>query len=240
MDVNDPVRMLAPQRLLRKISNRLVAIYKRHVLRDRFSIEVKRWFRDRGDDTLRLEYPELNAHSVVFDVGGYQGDFAEAIHQKYGCRVYVFEPHPRYFEQCVRRFQDEDSVVILNYGLSDTDGSFGLTDSVDGSSFLDERKSGHAELECMLRSFSSVLDELHVRNIDLMKINIEGGEYPLLQSMADQSMLSVVDDFQIQFHDFAVDAVKRRHAILESLSKSHECTWCYEFVWENWKRLSST
>lgn len=238
--MTDSGNMLAPHRLLRKISNRLVGAYKRHVLNDRFSIEVKRWFRDRGDDTLRLDYPELNAHSVVFDVGGYQGDFAEAIHQKYQCRVYVFEPHPRYFEMCVKRFQDADSVVVLNYGLSGTDGSFGLTDSGDGSSFLEERKRGHAKLECVLRSFSSVLGELDVRNIDLMKINIEGGEYPLLQSMADEGLLNVVDDFQIQFHDFAVDAMNRRQAILESLSKSHECTWCYEFVWENWKRLPVT
>ena len=144
---------------------------------------------------------------------------------------------------CVKRFQNADSVVILNYGLSDTDGSFGVTDSVDRSSFLEERKRGHAELECVLRSLSGVLDELDdldVGNIDLMKINIEGGEYPLLQSMADGGMLGVVDDFQIEFHDFAFAAIKRRQAILESLSKSYECTWCYEFVWENWKRLPAT
>ena len=70
-----------------------------------------------------------------------------------------------------------------------------------------------------------------------MKINIEGGEYPLLESISDAGMLNSVDNFQIQFHDFVDDAVARRAAVLESLSQTHECTWCYEFVWENWKRI---
>ena len=38
--------------------------------------EFSRWFKDKGDKTLRLEYPLLDSNSIVFDVGGYVGDFA--------------------------------------------------------------------------------------------------------------------------------------------------------------------
>lgn len=53
--------------------------------------EVKRWFRDKGDETLRLSYP-LNEDSTVFDLGGFQGDFANQINIRYRCYVYLFEP----------------------------------------------------------------------------------------------------------------------------------------------------
>lgn len=228
-----------PRSLLRKLRNRLVGFYKRVVLKDRFSIEVRRWFRDRGDDTLRLDYPDLGPDSIVFDVGGYRGDFAALIHERYGCRVFVFEPHPAFHRACVDRFAAVEAIQPLNYGLSDIEGSFGLTDSVDGSSFISERKGDLPELECRLRALPDVLEELGVERIGLMKINIEGGEYDLLQSMADRDLFGRVDSLQIQFHDFAEDAVRRREAIQDALSRTHECTWCYDFVWENWKRLCS-
>ena len=44
--------------------------------------EVARWFKDKGDQTLRLDFPLLDSNSIVFDVGGYAGDFANKIHQK--------------------------------------------------------------------------------------------------------------------------------------------------------------
>ena len=54
-------------------------------------IQGLNWVRDNGDHTLRLDY-DLNEDSIVFDVGGYRGDFTSAIFNKYNCNVYVFEP----------------------------------------------------------------------------------------------------------------------------------------------------
>lgn len=49
---------------------RVKTFIKRDVLRDKFLLEVKRWFCDRGDETLRLTYP-LDKNSIVWDVGGF-------------------------------------------------------------------------------------------------------------------------------------------------------------------------
>ena len=38
--------------------------------------DVDRWFADRGDQTLRLDY-DLNENSVVLDLGGYHGSCSE-------------------------------------------------------------------------------------------------------------------------------------------------------------------
>ena len=68
-----------------------------------------------------------------------------------------------------------------------------------------------------------------------MKINIEGSEYPLLTHMADKNKLSLVSQYQIQFHEFMNGASLMRDKIIDALSKTHQQSWCYAFVWENWK-----
>jgi len=232
---------------LRKRASRLFLLY---VLRDASTVqsaevtrlvraEVTRWFRDRGDENLRLDYPDLDENSVVFDLGGYKGDFAQAINEKYGCKVYLFEPHPEFFRICVDRFLLNTKVVPLNYGLSDKNGVFTLSDTADGSSFLNPNHFNAEGIECEVKEILSTLIKLGVAEIDLMKINIEGGEYPLLSHMASQSALTMVNQYQIQFHTFIDDAESMRDEIVRALSKTHDQTWCYTFVWENWKRKSS-
>ena len=225
-----------PLLLTKKIIGRILRVYKLHILKKEFTVEVTRWFRDKGDETLRVDYPELNEESIVFDLGGYKGDFAQAINDKYGCTVYVFEPHPVFYDACMQRFISNDKVVPLNYGLFDKDGKFILSDNLDGSSFLNPNHQEKNGVECEIKEIFNVLKQLGVSNIDLMKINIEGGEYPILLHMISENRLSLVDNLQIQFHNFIENADSLRNEITEGLLKTHVQTWCYTFVWENWKR----
>ena len=200
--------------------------------------EVARWFKDKGDQTLRLDYPLLDSNSIVFDVGGYVGDFANKIHQKYDCKVYVFEPHPKFFKKCVKRFKNNEKIIPLNFGLAHESGEFQISDSADSSSFFNPPKTGKGAISCGVREFFEVVEELEISFINLMKVNIEGGEYPLLEHIIDAKSVNLVNEYQIQFHDFIDNAVKRRDGIVEALVTTHERTWCYEFVWENWKSKS--
>ena len=211
-------------------------LYKIYILKDEFTIEVKKWFADRGDQTLRLEYPELNSDSIVFDVGGYSGDFSEAIIERYNCKIYIFEPHPEYFSNCIERFSSYENVTVLNYGLADKDGEFLLSNQSDASSFINPNHKKTDGINCITRDFSSVLRELDVTNIDLMKINIEGGEFPLMEYIISCGKQAIVRQYQIQFHNFVENAVERRIQISRSLSETHDRTWCYTFVWENWRK----
>ena len=45
----------------------------------------KPWFAVNGDETLRLDY-NLTETSVVLDLGGFKGNFAESIFNKYSFR----------------------------------------------------------------------------------------------------------------------------------------------------------
>lgn len=220
-------------KLLSKIINKLKTLYRRTVLRDPFLLEIARWFKDKGDETVRLDYP-LTSDSIVFDLGGYHGDFASAVSSRYDCKVYIFEPVPEFHQKCMERFQDESKVVCFNYGLSSEDNLLEIGLAENSSSFASPHAQG-ATLQVRVRSIVECIRELGLDRIDLMKINIEGGEFDVLPALIKSGDIEKVRYIQIQFHNFVDNAAKRRDAIRAALANTHSEMWNYTFVWESWK-----
>ena len=192
----------------------------------------KPWFKVNGDNTLRLDYP-LSKDSIVFDLGGYKGDFANSIYEKYNCTIYVFEPVTSFFSTIKERFASNDKVKVYPFGLSDTNKELFISNSADGSSvFLKTKDSEKIELKSILQ----FIEDNNITTVDLIKINIEGGEYEVLESLLESNKIKIFKNLQIQFHDFIIEnAQERMENIQKQLEKTHEITYQYEFVWENWK-----
>lgn len=223
---------------LLKVKDKMIFLYRRYILRDLFLLEVARWFRDRGDEVLRLDYPLTN-ESIVFDLGGYHGDFAAAIHERYGCKVYVFEPVPEFHQMCVTRFLSNNKIVCLNYGLSSTDGWLDIGMAENASSFSSPLAKGALQ-RVQVRSVVECIRDLGVDRIDLMKINIEGGEFDILPAIVESGDIRKLQYLQVQFHNFVDHAAKRRAAIRAQLAYTHTEMWNYDFVWESWKLKGGT
>ncbi len=79
-----------------------------------------------------------------------------------------------------------------------------------------------------------VWQELGAIQVALLKINIEGGEYDLLERLLETGLVGQFQHLQVQFHRFVPDAEKRRDFIRTGLAHSHEERWCYPWVWESW------
>jgi FkbM family methyltransferase len=140
---------------------------------------------------------------------------------------------PSFAELLERRFADDANVRVHPFGLSDRDGVETIAEAGDASStFTGTGKALTAEF----RDVAGFFDEEHLEEVALMKINIEGGEFPLLERMLEANLMSRVRDLQIQFHSFVADAGRRRSAIRAALRRTHHLTYDYEFVWENWRR----
>lgn len=217
-----------------RVLNKTKLLFGIYVRRDPFLCEARRWFRDNGDDTLRLEYPLLTRDSLVFDIGGYRGDFAAAIHERYGCTVYIFEPVKEFYEYCVSRFKDNHKIICLNYGLSSKDDWLDIGLAENASSFnspLATKNKDRVEVRCI----NKIIDELRVKRIDLLKINIEGGEYDVLPALLSSGKIGLVNYLQIQFHNFIQDAKEQRDEIRSQLRRTHVEMWNYPFIWESWK-----
>lgn len=218
--------------LTSKVKRKLVNLYRREVLRDGPLLEAKRWFRDRGETTHRLNY-DLTAESLVVDLGGYIGDFAQQIHDRYGSTVHLFEPVPAFHSRCIQRFAGNPKIHSHCYGLGRSAGVFPITDDADASSFFGSSPGGRLNAE--VRPVVESLGALGIAQIDLLKINIEGGEYEVLPALAKAGWLPKIRNLQIQFHTCGEDYEGARNAIRRELEQTHRETWCYRFVWENWE-----
>jgi FkbM family methyltransferase len=197
---------------------------------DRESLD--NWFRDKGDETHRLEY-DLNEESIVFDVGGYEGEWSEKIYNRYKSNIYIFEPVKKYFDLISNKFENNQKFNVFNYAiLNDNTETFITNDSASSSLFIE----GEFKERVIVKNINDVINDTKVEKIDLLKINIEGGEYELMNSLTDDN-IEKISNFQIQFHKIGENYDYKRESIRTRLSKTHILTYDYKFVWENWKKI---
>lgn len=195
--------------------------------------EVDRWFRDGGNERYRYTY-DLYQDSVVFDVGGYMGNWSEKIFNKYHPTIYIFEPVKKYYELIKSKFLTNDKVKVFNFGLSNKTQTLDIKLSNDGSSV--HIKNGDLET-INLKSIIDFVNENNIESINLLKLNVEGEEYNIMDSLLESGFADKINDYQIQYHDFIEDCNHRRDKIRENLKNTHKETYCYKFVWENWEKL---
>lgn len=209
--------------LIKKVINR--------VFPSRQAKRVKPWMLANGDKTMRLNY-DLSENSLVFDLGGYEGQWASDIFSKHRCVVFIFEPYKDYATNIRNRFLKNSSIRVFDFGLGKEDKMMTLYSNDDGSSVF--KKTG-LSFEISIMKASSFLKNEKISKIDLMKVNIEGGEYDLLEELIDSGMIGSIKNLQVQFHDFVPHAQARMKKIQASLEATHSLTYQYEFVWENWE-----
>lgn len=193
---------------------------------------LKEWYEANRKVDLRVRY-SLNADSVVFDLGGYEGQWAQDIWDLFHCTIYIFEPVASYAQNIQRRFVGNTKISVHEFGLAEKNSSIPIYVNEESSSAFN-RKGTPQEMK--LVDVSEFIASQHLNSIDLVKINIEGGEYELLRKLIDSGLIHQINNIQVQFHDFIDGAVAKRAIIQQSLSKTHTMTYCYPFIWENWQR----
>ena len=195
--------------------------------------ELRAWKRDDLYRKLQLTY-DLDAGSTVLDVGGFKGQWASDIVAMYNCRVEVFEPVPEY------RAASRSASRATRWSPSTRrprgrDAQRRARRLGDASSHARADAPVEDGIAIELRSAAEVFAELPDGRVDLMKVNIEGAEYELLESLVETGLITQVRDLQVQFHRFVPDA-ERRMLALARLERTHEATYQYDFLWENWRR----
>ena len=187
---------------------------------------AKKWDMDDGEYTHRLNFPITNT-SLVYDVGGFNGGWAAWIAKKYNSTVHVFEPVKEYFGHLLERFESNPRVLVFNFGLLDQDQNAQIVKSNGQSSLY---IPGDDCEEAEFRDISKLPAP------DLISINVEGSEYPIIHRMLDTGWVNDCLNIQIQFHTFYPNCGQLRDDIRDRLSKTHHEIYNYPFVWEAWAR----
>lgn len=187
-------------------------------------------------ENLRYEYP-LNKDSVVLDVGCHRGNFSKIISERYGCKVLAFEPISVFYNEAVEVLKSHPNIRCYHCGI----GSFTrrerfLIKGDMSGAFADQ---GEAE-EVQIAGITDVMDIEGIGSADLIKINIEGGEYELLEYLIANNGAHLFANIQVQFHPVVDDYVERHAAIRQALLQTHCLTYDAPWCWENYERIQVT
>ena len=193
---------------------------------------VKKWYVDGGDYEFRFTY-NLTRDSLVLDLGGYQGQWASDVFSRYCCKIIIFEPVSEYARQISKRFANNEKIQVHQCGLGGTSREDVINICRDGSSMFG---NANTKEPIQILDFACWIREQNITSIDLMKINIEGGEYELLDRLIETDLITIVKNVQVQFHNVSRDSTVHMALIQERLYKTHSLTYQYKFVWENWAR----
>jgi FkbM family methyltransferase len=194
---------------------------------------VKKYFADGGDYKFRFNY-NLNENSIILDCGGYMGQWASDIYSRYRSKIFIFEPVKDFFDIIKDRFKDNQDIQYFQFGLGDSDRIDTITLSANGSSIFGDNSNRE---EMKMIDVKNWIKEYNIIKINLLKLNIEGGEYELLDRLIECDLIKIIDNIQVQFHDINKDSYLHVLKIRESLKNTHKSTYSYDFVWENWIKI---
>jgi FkbM family methyltransferase len=189
---------------------------------------IDRFYRDDAKHQVRTKY-KLNSSSLIIDLGGYKGEWALEMYQKYKCLIRVYEPIPEFHAACCVKVAGLDNFQVHCAGVGDSNREEELVMADNGTGMFAE---GSEKIKIKVVDIIDVIKDLP--KVDLIKLNIEGMEFEVLESLIKHDMLKKFINLQIQFHRYGDDYENRYNEIKRALKKTHHATYCYEWVWENW------
>jgi hypothetical protein len=109
------------------------------------------------------------------------------------------------------------------------------------SSTSESIKVSNNKLKVKAFNIEHFVEKYNLNKIDLIQVNIECEEYPLLLHWITTDFLRNVRFIQIQFHTFCDDYEKKYSIISEGLKNlGFDIKYRYDFVWESWENKNFT
>jgi FkbM family methyltransferase len=149
----------------------------------------------------------------------------------------VFEPIPLFYETIKYRFHNNKNVTPYNFGLGARNEQISIGFKDDATSVFHTNDDENIQIDMV--DIFDFLTRNKISKIDLLKLNIEGSEYDVLERLIETGWINKIDHIQIQFHDFIENAEGRRENIRRHLLKTHDEKYNFEFIWESWSKKES-
>lgn len=183
-------------------------------------------------ENARYEYP-LNKDSIMIDLGCHKGTFSKRISDEYGCNIFAFEPVEEFYREAMKLLEQMPNIKLFNVGIGSRTRrqTFGIKGDMTGAF------SGSETIQKVkIVALDKVIKSLKLENVDLLKINIEGGEFEVLEHAIAAGLTGIFANIQVQFHPVVRDYGRRYDAIRETLLKTHQLTYDAPWCWENYER----
>ena len=160
---------------------------------------------------------------IIIDIGAFKGQVVKR-YLDLGYEVHAFEPNPN-MEQYLEIFEDE---ATINYTAAwNEDGKANLhlmanpEPGEDGVSLIKEKINvGDRTIEVQTTNIGRYLRDLD-EDIDILKINAEGAEYVIIESILKEFDPSRIKNWLVEDHQNYINSEKwteHKNNILEKLS----------------------
>jgi FkbM family methyltransferase len=168
-------------------------------------------------------HPEkLNDQSIVYSFGiGEDISFDLAVIKNHNCRVYGFDPTPKSINW-IKSQRLPANFSFNDYGINVESGTveFSLPINqahVSGSIVTHSELDHQHKIAVKMKSFEDITTGYEHKYIDLLKMDIEGTEYSVMESILTGS--ARVGQFAIELHErFFDDGTAKTKQFLEVLS----------------------
>lgn len=153
----------------------------------------------------------LSKESIVYSAGvGFDISFERELVHTFGCQVWLYDPSPTALRTVSSLPEREKNIFFFAIGLAGSNGVFSFsppTDPNEGSFSIseDNRETG-IKFQC--RNLERLLQENGHDYIDLLKMDIEGAEYQVIDHICDVGLK--IHQICVEFHDFCDTIPKSR------------------------------
>ena len=155
-----------------------------------------------GDHGWVVDESLLNKESVIYSVGvGSNIDFDLELINSFGATVHAFDPTPRSIEW-VKNQQLPKHFIFHPFGLSAENGHMDFFPPAKASSThfspIDRYGDTNNVVRAPVKDIDTIASELKHKEIDLLKMDIEGAEYEVIEALPKNRV--AINQILIEFH----------------------------------------
>ena len=189
-------------------------------LKFRFSEEVlSDEYSDREKTAIQtkelIDLESLTSDSIVIDIGANYGE-VEKVLSPIGCKVYAFEPHPVFFSMLKKNYADNDNVILSNFAIWKTNEKKTFyfkrsASALNGGATLMSEKTNITDLNLNVEVTCLDVSELVAsigKPIDVLKMDVEGAEYEILQRLYESGAYKNIKSIYFEDHSRKMPSIK--------------------------------
>ena len=171
----------------------------------------------------------LSADSIVISVGlGQDISFDRSIMEKYGCRIYGFDPTPASLEW-IQRTGTDPRMEVHGMALADRDGTLQLSlpDSQNADQVSASAKGLGPSIEVPCGTLKTLLQYTPNEHCDVLKMDIEGCEYEVIAQAVERNWLSEIGQVLVEFHHWmpGIGTAATKQAVVQLRSAGYKIGW---------------
>lgn len=153
---------------------------------------------------------KLNNLNIVVDIGANVGLFTKYMLYKNAKKIFCYEPNKSAFNYLIKNHYNSSNVYLNNLAVSTNNDKLRLYVDTNNTLISSARRNTDYFYDVDSITIKQIIEQNGLDNVDLVKIDIEGMEYELIEHL-DDNTFNKINSFLIEYHD--IGSVSKSEAV---------------------------